>query len=81
METNNKSREALKATKEYLDGYTVNILELRRTVDAALAAPLRNCDRYSHDEALQVWASEKSNERNGCFDEWLYELANGGGAK
>ena len=35
----------------------------------ALSAPPRNCDRYSHDEALQVWASEKENEHNGCFDE------------
>ena len=37
--------EVLKPVKRYLDGYTVNILELRRTVDAALTAPARNCDR------------------------------------
>ena len=39
-----KLREALKTVKRYFDGYTVNILELRRKVDAALAAPPRNCD-------------------------------------
>lgn len=50
-------------------------------IDAALAAPPRNCDKFSHDEALQVWASEKGNEHNGCFDEWLYEIAKDGGVK
>lgn len=39
-----KMREALKAVRMFLDGYTVNNLELRRMVDAALAAPPRNCD-------------------------------------
>ena len=34
-----KLREALKAAKQYLDGYSTNILELRRKVDAALAEP------------------------------------------
>lgn len=42
---------------------------------AALASPPRNCDRYSHDEALSVWAAEKENGKNGCFDEWLYAPA------
>ena len=55
--------------------------ELMLAIDAALAAPPRNCDKYSHDEALQVWASEKGNEHNGCFDEWLYEIAKDGGVK
>lgn len=32
-----KLREALKAAKQYLDGYSTNILELCRKVDAALA--------------------------------------------
>lgn len=41
----------------------------------ALAAPPRNCDKYSHDEALNIWAAENENERNGCFDEWLYHEA------
>lgn len=54
---------------------------IKDITEAALAAPERNCDRYSHAEALQVWASEKENERNGCFDEWLYEIAKEGGAK
>jgi hypothetical protein len=39
-----KMREALKTVKRYLDGYTVNVLEMRSQVDAALAAPPRNCD-------------------------------------
>lgn len=45
--------EALKPVKRYLDGYTVNILELRRTVDAALTAPARNCDRFASAE--EAW--------------------------
>ena len=44
METNNKLRESLKAAKQYLDGYSTNILELRRKVDASLAEPVRNCE-------------------------------------
>ena len=48
-----KLREALKAAKKYLDGYTVNILELRRTVDAALAAPPRN---YEVGTVEEQWA-------------------------
>ncbi len=45
--------EALKPVKRYLDGYTVNVLELRRTVDAALTAPARNCDRFASAE--EAW--------------------------
>lgn len=55
-----KLREALKAAKKYLDGYTVNILELRRTVDAALAAPPRNCDVPYNDRV----------EMYGAFKDW-----------
>ena len=36
-----KLRKALIAAKKYLDGYTVDILKLRRMVDAALATPAR----------------------------------------
>lgn len=43
--------------------------------ETALAKPERNCDAYSHDEALSVWAAEKENGKNGCFDEWLYAPA------
>lgn len=46
-----------------------------RTAIAAPQKPLRNCDRYSHDEALEIWAAEKENGYNGCFDEWLYSTA------
>ena len=52
--------EALKPVKRYLDGYTVNILELRRTVDAALTAPARNCDRFAISE--EAWDA---------YDEWV----------
>ena len=38
-----KLREALKAAKQYLDGYSTNILELRRKVSAALAEPPAVC--------------------------------------
>ena len=52
-----------------------------RKVRAALAAPARNCDVYTHDEALEVWAAEKEGPNNGCFDEWLYHNATEGGMK
>ncbi len=48
-----KMREVLKAAKQYLDGYTVNILELRRKVDAALAKPVLNCEVGTADEQAQ----------------------------
>lgn len=87
-----KLREAVEFIKQYFDKidpfnintYTFSQIEvehINEAIDAALAAPPRNCDKFSHDEALQVWASEKGNERNGCFDEWLYEIAKDGGAK
>ena len=49
--------------------------DILEKIDAALAAPPRNCDIYSHDEALNIWAAENEKERNGCFDEWLYHEA------
>ena len=48
-----KMREALKTVKRYLDGYTVNVLEMRRQVDAALAAPPRNCDVGTAEEEAE----------------------------
>lgn len=54
---------------------TPMIDEMKTTIEAALSAPARNCDVYTHDEALEVWEAEKENERNGCFDEWLYHVA------
>lgn len=53
-------------------GFKCTLLKQAR---AALSAPARNCDVYTHDEALEVWAAENENERNGCFDEWLYHVA------
>ena len=59
MANNNaKLREALKAAKQYLDGYTVNIFELRKKVDEALAEPVRNCD---------VGTAEEQNDRFSHF--------------
>ena len=84
-------REALLAVKESIDGIGASSLDcdpiilvsaltqicarLSSRINAALAAPLKNCDRYSHDEALEIWAAEKENGYNGCFDEWLYSTA------
>lgn len=42
--------EALKTVKRYLDGYTVNVPEMRSQVDAALSAPPRNCDVGTAEE-------------------------------
>ncbi len=74
--------EALKPVKRYLDGYTVNILELRRTVDAALTAPARNCDRFASAEeawdAYDEWAeSYRAQGKTEPFNEfgWLFALA------
>jgi len=52
-----------------------------RKAKFALAKPVRNCDKYSHDEALRIWSAEPENPMNGCFDEWLYLPATEGGAK
>lgn len=43
-------RVALKTVKRYFDGYTVNVPEMRSQVDAALAAPPRNCDVGTAEE-------------------------------
>lgn len=50
-----KIREALKTVKRYLDGYTVNVLEMRSQVDAALAKPWRNCDVGTDNEQIRRW--------------------------
>ena len=47
-------REALKTVKRYFDGYTVNVPEMRSQVDAALAAPPRNCDRFADETDAQI---------------------------
>ena len=82
--------EALKPVKRYLDGYTVNILELRRTVDAALTAPTRNCDRFASAEeawdAYDAWVEsyrEKGETEPPNEFGWLFTPAaeQEGGAK
>ena len=77
-----KLREVLKPVKRYLDGYTVNILELRRTVDAALTAPTRNCDRFASAEeawdAYDAWVeSYREKGETEPLNEfgWLFALA------
>lgn len=37
----------------------------------------RNCDLYSHDDALRIWNSLPDSRENGWFDEWLYAEAKG----
>jgi hypothetical protein len=84
-----KLREALEMALKTIRGVinsTISprsntVFDCRDKLSAAFSAPPRNCDRYSHDEALRVWASEEKNEHNGCFDEWLYEIAKEGDAK
>ena len=88
-----KMREALEKALYFLrrhhmgavyapDGETLIYCDdVAKIVDEALSAPARNCDKYSHDEALHVWAAEKEGPNNGCFDEWLYHDATEGGAK
>lgn len=52
-----------------------SIKDMRNIIKHALAAPPRNCDKYSHDEALRIWSAEPENPMNGCFDVWLYAPA------
>lgn len=75
-----KMREALKAVRMFLDGYTVNNLELRRMVDAALAELPRNCDRFGTDNVEASLAYEEFCDRaeieesvNGAIS-WLLSL-------
>jgi hypothetical protein len=52
-----------------------SIKDMRNIIRQALSAPPRNCDKYSHDEALRIWSAEPENPMNGCFDVWLYAPA------
>lgn len=61
-----KLREALKTVKRYFDGYTVNILELRRKVDAALAAPPRNCEVGTAEEQARRFNDYCHKQGNSC---------------
>jgi len=73
-----KLREVLKEVKRYLDGYTVNILELRRKVDAALAEPPRNCDLYADERSAWEAFSEKRQGPDSSteeYEQWLFEKA------
>lgn len=51
--------------------------DIIRKCEAALSALPRNCDLYSHDEALRIWSSLPESEEDGCFDEWLFAEAKG----
>lgn len=45
-----------------------------------LAAPARNCDRYSTaDEALKGWESDNKKPPEQCFLQWLFAPAREGG--
>ena len=66
MNTYAKMREALKAMRMFLDGYTVNNLELRRMVDAALTEPPRNCDVGTAEEQTERF--ESFCDKNGRID-------------
>jgi hypothetical protein len=46
---------------------------LQNTVSKALAEPPRNCDLYSHEQALQIWYTKEEEDIVSCFDIWLYE--------
>lgn len=48
---------------------------MARYMRAALATPPRNCDVYSHEEALQIWNELPETKETKCFDEWLYAEA------
>ena len=60
------------------DGHVLGYLDqIEKWAKSVIDAPARNCDVYAHDEALSVWAEEKEDASNGCFDEWLYKDAAG----
>ena len=79
-----KMRDALKQAKTALEvakrEMGVDNPIIMEIIDAALAAPPRNCDKYSHDQALRIWSAEPENPMNGCFDDWLYAPATEKGA-
>ena len=62
--------------------------QIEKWAKSAIAAPARNCDLFSiYSEAEDYWHSHiECEEVNGCFDVWLFELAqlkgegDGGGA-
>lgn len=76
-----KMREALRAIRYemFKDSGMGACTKLHTVIDtltqAALSAPARNCDLYSHEEALRIWRSLPESEENGCFDEWLFAEA------
>lgn len=94
MEGNNKAmREALEAVVKvgyphnfqreapHIRGYCYEITTAIKKCFAALTEPPRNCDMYSHEEALRIWSSLPESKENACFDEWLYAEAKGRGVE
>ena len=54
------------------------LFDLREShVNPSLVARPRNCDLYSHDEALRIWNNLPESKENECFDEWLVSEAKG----
>ena len=81
-----KMREALSdacyAMHNFLKTQNGGCDEMAKALDkakSALSAPHRNCDLYSHDDALRIWSRLPESKENGCFDEWLYAEAKGDG--
>ena len=74
-----KAREALRKADIVLSqtshGYHSPV---RQEIKAALNDPARNCDLYSHEEALQIWSELPETNKTRCFDEWLFAEAKGG---
>ena len=79
-----KTREVLARVHEFLSNLCkdarcddhcsecIGASDLADDVYDLLHTPPRNCDEYSHEEALRIWSAEPENPLNGCFDEWLY---------
>lgn len=74
--------ECIDSIAKYLEAGTIRDIQhayrnIQDRVRIALSAPPRNCDLYSHDEALRIWSSLPESKENGCFDEWLFAEAKG----
>lgn len=69
--------ECIDSIAKYLEAGTIrDVLHAYRNIQdrvrIALSKPPRNCDLYSHDEALRIWSKLPETNKTRCFDEWLY---------
>lgn len=79
MEANNsaKLREALRAVKDINDGrpHDAHGYEINDIIEEALAAPVRNCDRFvASRDAQRAWRVEDGGRT--AYYEWLYATVN-----